>query len=295
MSKIIAVNVPDIGNFKDIPVIEVMVKAGDTVSAEQSLITLETDKATMDVPAPVAGVVKELKIKVGDKVSEGSVILMLEAASASSPSPLAGEGAGSTAAPSPQPSPIKGEGAKPAAPQSAPVAAPRTFEKGDIHAEVVVLGAGPGGYTAAFRAADLGKQVVLIEKHASLGGVCLNVGCIPSKALLHVAKVISEADEVSHHGVTFSKPKIDIDKVPYKKVGGYPGQWSTYLDKREKRQLGDVVGVEAALAHLEPQVLAAALGHIRHLLLDHEVLGLDAQQRLQERRRCGARPAGGTK
>ena len=208
MSKNIAVKIPDIGNFKDIPVIEILVKVGERVSAEQSLITLETDKATMDVPAPAAGVVKELKLKVGDMVSEGSVILMLEATedrglkieeSATPASAIAISSRAPTTAP-------------PASTQSS-IPAPRSSIKGDIHAEVVVLGAGPGGYTAAFRAADLGKQVVLIEKFASLGGVCLNVGCIPSKALLHVAKVITEAEEVSHQGVTFSKPKIDIDKI----------------------------------------------------------------------------------
>ena len=205
MSKNIAVKVPDIGNFKDIPVIEILVKVGERVSAEQSLITLETDKATMDVPAPAAGVVKELKLKVGDTVSEGSVILMLESEAAA---PAA------TAAATPVAAPAKVSPAPAAAPVAKAAVAPaQTFTKGDIHAEVVVLGAGPGGYTAAFRAADLGKQVVLIEKFASLGGVCLNVGCIPSKALLHVAKVITEAEEVSHHGVTFSKPKIDIDKI----------------------------------------------------------------------------------
>jgi dihydrolipoamide dehydrogenase len=207
MSQTIEVKVPDIGDFKDVAVIEVFVKAGDKVEAEQSLITLETDKAAMEVPCPAAGVVKALKVKVGDKISEGSVILTLES-SAAAVAPAKPAASAPAAAPikSTAPSPI------PATAQaSAP--APKTFTKGDIHAEVLVLGAGPGGYTAAFRAADLGKQVVLIEKYASLGGVCLNVGCIPSKALLHVAKVISEADEVAHHGVTFSKPKIDIDKI----------------------------------------------------------------------------------
>jgi dihydrolipoamide dehydrogenase len=207
MSKTIAVNVPDIGNFKDIPVIDILVKVGESVTAEQSLITLETDKATMDVPAPAAGVVKELKLKVGDTVSEGSVILMLEATEdRGARSEDRAKQAPAVAISNPIPT------AAPAPTQSS-LLAPRSSIKGDIHAEVVVLGAGPGGYTAAFRAADLGKQVVLIEKHASLGGVCLNVGCIPSKALLHVAKVITEAEEVSHHGVTFSKPKIDIDKI----------------------------------------------------------------------------------
>ncbi|NCN89869.1 MAG: FAD-dependent oxidoreductase, partial [Gallionella sp.] len=192
----IEIKVPDIGGFKGVAVIEIAAKAGDTVEKEQALITLETDKATMDVPSPAAGVVKEMKVKVGDKVSEGSVILLLES-SATAPAPVASQ-------PAPQ--------AAPAAPQAAPTAA-TNVAKGDIHAEVVVLGAGPGGYTAAFRAADLGKQVVLIEKYAALGGVCLNVGCIPSKALLHLAKVISEAEEVGHHGVTFTKPKIDIDAI----------------------------------------------------------------------------------
>jgi dihydrolipoamide dehydrogenase len=194
MSQTIEIKVPDIGGFKGVAVIEIAVKPGDTVEKEQTLITLETDKATMDVPSPAAGVVKELKVKVGDKVSEGSAILMLES-SAAAPAPAASTPAPQATAPAAAPTPAA------------------NVAKGDIHAEVVVLGAGPGGYTAAFRAADLGKQVVLIEKHATLGGVCLNVGCIPSKALLHVAKVINEAEEVSHHGVTFAKPKIDIDAI----------------------------------------------------------------------------------
>jgi dihydrolipoamide dehydrogenase len=203
MSQTIEIKVPDIGGFKDVAIIEIAIKAGDSVEAEQTLITLETDKATMDVPTPTAGVVKELKVKVGDKVSEGSVIVLLEASGA----------AATPAAPVMEAAPVAAA-APAAAPQvAAPVAPAADIPKGDIHAEVVVLGAGPGGYTAAFRAADLGKQVVLIEKHATLGGVCLNVGCIPSKALLHVAKVITEADEVSHHGVTFSKPEVDIDKI----------------------------------------------------------------------------------
>jgi dihydrolipoamide dehydrogenase len=197
MSNTMDVKVPDIGDFKDVSVIEVSVQAGDAVSAEQSLITLETDKAAMEVPCPAAGMVKSLAIKVGDKVSEGSLILTLETTASVAP---AAEPPADSVPP----------GAAPASPQTT---ASQSFTRGDIHAEVLVLGAGPGGYTAAFRAADLGKQVVLVEKYPRLGGVCLNVGCIPSKALLHVAKVITEADEVSHHGVTFSKPKIDIDKI----------------------------------------------------------------------------------
>jgi dihydrolipoamide dehydrogenase len=235
MKQTIAVNVPDLGDFKGVSVIEVQVKTGDAVAAEQALITLETDKATVDVPSPAAGVVKELKLGVGDKVSQGDLILMLEVESAA-------EGANASitqsapvaathSAPEEKPAPASDNasaaekgGTKEisSAPQNTPASpslpesvtsTPPVFEKGDFHAEVVVLGAGPGGYTAAFRAADLGKQVILIERHSKLGGVCLNVGCIPSKALLHVAKVITEADEVSHHGVTFGKPTIDIDKI----------------------------------------------------------------------------------
>jgi len=206
MSQTIEVKVPDIGDFKDVAVIEVFVKTGDKVEAEQSLITLETDKAAMEVPCPGAGVVKALKVKVGDKVSQGSVILTLEQDQGSRIEDRA-KPAASTPAPAAPSKPAVAP-----APQSS-ILNPQSFVKGDLHAEVLVLGAGPGGYTAAFRAADLGKQVVLIEKFASLGGVCLNVGCIPSKALLHVAKVITEAEEVSHHGVTFGKPKIDIDGI----------------------------------------------------------------------------------
>ncbi len=203
MSQTIEIKVPDIGNFKEVAVIEIGVKVGDTVEKEQALITLETDKATMDVPSPAAGIIKQLKIKVGDKVAEGSVILTLETSETAAPAAVASKPAQQAAAPV---APV-------IAPTTSPSPANASIKKGDIHAEVVVLGAGPGGYTAAFRASDLGKQVVLIEKEASLGGVCLNVGCIPSKALLHVAKVIDEAEEVSHHGVTFAKPKIDIDAI----------------------------------------------------------------------------------
>ena len=235
MKQTIAVNVPDIGDFKDVTVIEALVKIGETVTAEQSVITLETDKATVDVPSPVAGVVTELKIKIGDKVNQGDLILMLETESAAEgsipssvqPTPVASIAPFSEEKPTPasdkekkeermevgeSSSTPQGTSASSSTPEFAIPATP-SFEKGDLHAEVVVLGAGPGGYTAAFRAADLGKQVILIERHSKLGGVCLNVGCIPSKALLHVAKVITEADEISHHGVTFSKPTIDINKI----------------------------------------------------------------------------------
>ena len=263
---------PDIGDFKDIPVIEVLVKVGDSVTAEQSLITLETDKATMEVPAPVAGTVRELKVKVGDKVGEGSVILMLEsmandtaAVTPTTPSSLQGEGGGEgekskriSSPPSPQPSPTKGEGAK------------AVFPKGDIHAEVVVLGAGPGGYTAAFRAADLGKQVVLIERYPNLGGVCLNVGCIPSKALLHVARVITEADEVAHHGVTFTKPAIDIDKIRTWKesvIGKLTGGLGA-LSKQRKVQVVHGAGRFTSPNHLQIETTEG----IKTVSFDHAIV-----------------------
>ncbi len=218
---LIEVKVPDIGDFKDVPVIEILVKPGDRVEEEDSLVTLESEKATMDVPSPGAGVIKELKVNVDDKVSQDSVILVLDAAGSDSASPEPGspDGAGkeAAAAAAATSSQTASQTAKPASTggeqPAAPATAPAAGEKGDIHAQVVVLGSGPGGYTAAFRAADLGLQVVLIERYESLGGVCLNVGCIPSKALLHAARVISEAEEMSEFGIAFAKPKIEIDKL----------------------------------------------------------------------------------
>jgi dihydrolipoamide dehydrogenase len=188
------IQVPDIGDFKDVPVITILVAVGDTVAKEDPLLELESDKATLEVPSPATGKITAIRVNVGDRVSQGTVIIDLEGAAGDAPA----------AAPAAAPAP--------AAPTAiAPTGA--ATGKGDIHAEVVVLGSGPGGYTAAFRAADLGKSVVLIEKDDNLGGVCLNVGCIPSKALLHAAKVITEAEEMGEHGVTFAKPKVDIDKL----------------------------------------------------------------------------------
>ena len=186
--EIIEVKVPDIGDFSDVPVITVMVSPGDEVAAEDPLIELESDKATMEVPAPVAGKVGDIAVSVGDTVSEGSVILTMST----------------------------GQVAKPAAPPEAPAAPtsrPTAPVQGDIHAELLVLGSGPGGYTAAFRAADLGLQTVLVERDPTLGGVCLNVGCIPSKALLHAAKVITEAEEMAHFGISLGAPKLDLDAL----------------------------------------------------------------------------------
>ena len=213
----IEVKVPDIGDFKDVPVIEVFVKPGDAVKPEDPLVTLESDKATMDVPAPAAGTVKELRIKLGDKVSEGSVILTLEAATQS-----ASSAPKSASPPSPQPSPGGKAGSATGTPPTgsakagaaAPVAGAASYSgKADIDCEMIVIGAGPGGYSAAFRSADLGMKTVLIERYPTLGGVCLNVGCIPSKALLHIAAVMDEAAVLGEHGITYGAPKIELDKL----------------------------------------------------------------------------------
>ncbi|HVE51772.1 MAG TPA: dihydrolipoyl dehydrogenase [Ramlibacter sp.] len=219
------VRVPDIGDFESVSVIEVLVKAGDTVKVEQSLVTVESDKASMEIPSTHAGLVKDVKVKVGDKVAEGTVLLVVEAA-ASSSAPPPGEGrvgAPATAAPPPpppQPSPKGGgsEGPIPAGTYSGGV---------DHECDMLVLGAGPGGYSAAFRAADLGMKTVLVERYATLGGVCLNVGCIPSKALLHVAAVMDEVSHMDKLGISFGKPTIDRaklkahkDKVVGKLTGG---------------------------------------------------------------------------
>ncbi|MEN8166401.1 MAG: dihydrolipoyl dehydrogenase [Pseudomonadota bacterium] len=186
MSKTVEVTLPDIGDFEQVDVIEVLVKPGDSIEAEESIITLESDKATMEIPSPQAGTVKEVLVKAGDKISQGGPILQLE--------------------------PMPGEQREEPRFSTAPVS---EAVKGtaDMQTDVVVLGAGPGGYTAAFRAADLGKRVILVERYPALGGVCLNVGCIPSKALLHAADVINEAAEMEHLGISFGKPKVDLDKL----------------------------------------------------------------------------------
>ena len=201
----IDIKVPDIGDFKDVAVIELLVKPGDTIKAEQSLITVESDKASMEIPSSAAGVVKELKIKVGDTVNEGSVLLTLEvsgAAASAAPTPAAAAAPAKASAPAPAP----------AVAVAAPPAA--SYAGGaDIECDMLVLGAGPGGYSAAFRAADLGMKTVLVERYPTLGGVCLNVGCIPSKALLHVAAVMDEASHFADLGIEFAAPKIDLKKL----------------------------------------------------------------------------------
>jgi len=189
MSPALEVRVPDIGDFTDVPVIEILVAVGDQVAAEDPLVTLESEKATMDVPAPGAGVIRQLRVSLGDRVSEGSVLLTLESGAAVASGP------------------------EPAAPEAPKVLNEPPAAPGDRDAQVVVLGAGPGGYTAAFRAADLGLKTILIERHERLGGVCLNVGCIPSKALLHAARVLAETEEMAAHGISFGQPSLDLQKL----------------------------------------------------------------------------------
>jgi dihydrolipoamide dehydrogenase len=231
------VKVPDIGDFKDVDVIEVLVKPGDRVAREQSLISLESDKATMEIPSPAAGVVTSIVVKVGDKVSEGAPILVLE------------ETAEAPAAPPKQSTPAPPKPSTPA-PQPAPAAVvalqPGTFGGGaDYTCEVVVLGSGPGGYSTAFRAADLGLNTVLVERYATLGGVCLNVGCIPSKALLHVAAVMDEAAHFADIGVVFGKPSVDLDK----------------LRAHKDRVVGKLVGGVGSMAKSRKVTVVRGYGH----------------------------------
>jgi len=254
MANTIEIKIPDIGGHDNVPVIEVLVKAGDTVAKDQSLITLESDKATMEIPSTAAGVIKELKLKVGDEVAEGAVIAVLEivgAADTASPSPPRGEGrdegARSPGSSNEEASKSSQPPASSASPQSSsrgeeeakvPQAASSSGRAADIECKLVVLGSGPGGYTAAFRAADLGVDTVLVERYGSLGGVCLNVGCIPSKALLHAAAVIDEAAAMEVHGVSFGKPKIDIDKLrsfKNKVVGQLTGGLAAMSKQRKVR------------------------------------------------------------
>ena len=200
MSNLIEVLVPDIGDFDSVDIIEVLVNVGDSIEVDDSLVTVESDKASMDIPSSHAGVVKEIKVSLGDKIAQGNLLLMIEAAANAAAEPAKAE--------APKAEPAKdGHAAEPA-----PTTARPTGDN-DTDTQVVVLGSGPGGYTAAFRAADLGLKVVLIERYSTLGGVCLNVGCIPSKALLHMAKVITEAEETETHGLSFGKPNIDLDKL----------------------------------------------------------------------------------
>ncbi|AOB31012.1 dihydrolipoamide dehydrogenase [Bordetella sp. H567] len=216
MSNTVEIKVPDIGDFKEVEVIEVLVAAGDSIKAEQSLITVESDKASMEIPSSQGGVVKAVKVKVGDKVSMGTAILDLEPAEAGAAQAAPVQAAAAPAPDASAPAPAAEKSAPPPAAGAAAAVAPAaaTYSGGvDIECDMLVLGAGPGGYSAAFRAADLGLKTVLVERYSSLGGVCLNVGCIPSKALLHVAAVMEEAKALADHGISFGEPKIDLDKL----------------------------------------------------------------------------------
>jgi dihydrolipoamide dehydrogenase len=270
MASTIEIKVPDIGGHDNVPVIEVLVKVGDTVAKEQSLITLESDKATMEIPSSAAGVIKELKVKVGDEVSEGALIAVLEVAdgAAKAEAPKA-----AAAAPSPAPAA--------AAPAPAPAAAPAPKAAGasgrtpDIECKLVVLGSGPGGYTAAFRAADLDVDTVLIERYAALGGVCLNVGCIPSKALLHAAAVIDEAEAMAAHGVTFGAPKLDLDKLrdfKTKVVGKLTGGLASMAKQRKVRT---VQGVGTFVSPNEMEVQTAE--GTKLLRFEHAIIAAGSQ------------------
>jgi dihydrolipoamide dehydrogenase len=242
----VEVKVPNIGDFSEVEVIEVMVKVGDTIKVDQSLVTVESDKASMEIPSTHAGVVKELKVKVGDKVKEGSVLLLVEASGAAA-SPAAAAPAPAAAAAAAAPAPVPS-----ATPAVAPIGGSYSGAV-DVDCDMMVLGGGPGGYSAAFRAADLGLNTVIVERYETLGGVCLNVGCIPSKALLHVASVIDETAHMAKTGVTFAKPTIDIDEVRKYKEGVIKNMTGGLAGMAKARKTQVVVGVGQFLSanHIE--------------------------------------------
>ncbi len=269
MSNLVEVLVPDIGNFDSVDVIEVLVKVGDVIAKEDSLITVESDKASMDIPSAQAGVVKEIKVKVGDKVAKGSLMLLIEeSAGTAAPSVVAVAPKPATSVPSPQST----------TPSPQPLAvASQPLTSSDLHAEVVVLGSGPGGYTAAFRAADLGKKVVLIERYDTLGGVCLNVGCIPSKALLHTAKVITEAEETAHHGVSFSSPNIDLEQLRNWKANDVVGKLTGGLAAMAKQRNVTVVQGLGQFTGSHQIAVTAADGKITTVGFDNAIIAAGSQ------------------
>ncbi|MCC4633084.1 dihydrolipoyl dehydrogenase [Xanthomonas dyei] len=279
---VIEIKVPDIGDYSDVPVIEVLVAVGDSVAKDQGLVTLESDKATLEVPSSAAGVVKELKVKIGDTLSEGAVVLLLETeGEAAAPAPVKAEtkapapaAAPAAAAPGSKP-PVTPSHRAPAEP-AAPKPALASGKAADIDCKMVVLGAGPGGYTAAFRAADLGLDTVLIERYASLGGVCLNVGCIPSKALLHAAAVIDEVAHAGDFGVDFGQPKITLDKLrEYKEkvVGKLTGGLASMAKQRKVRT---VTGVASFVSPNELEIVGDD-GKSQLLRFEHCVIAAGSQ------------------
>ena len=265
----VEVKVPNIGDFKDVEIIELLVKPGDTIKVDQSLVTVESDKASMEIPSTNAGVVKEIKVKVGDKVNEGSLLLMVEesgagaapAAPSADTKPAAQIGAQAvapTAAAAPTDSYAPAHPAPAAMPSAAPAPGAASYSGPvDIECEMMVLGAGPGGYSAAFRAADLGMNTVLVEKYATLGGVCLNVGCIPSKALLHVAHIMDETAHMADLGVSFAKPDVDIDKLRAYKDGVIKKMTGGLNFMAKARKVNVVQGVGQFLSPNHIEVTAA--------------------------------------
>jgi dihydrolipoamide dehydrogenase len=237
---LVEVKVPDIGDFNDVDVIEVNIKPGDAIEKEQSLLTLESDKASMEVPSDIAGTVKEVKIKAGDKVSQGTVVAIVEASEAAVPAKPA--------------APVADSASAPKAAASAPQAG--SFSgAADIECDMLVLGAGPGGYSAAFRAADLGMKTVLVERYSTLGGVCLNVGCIPSKALLHTTLIMDEVKDLAAHGISFGKPELDLDKLRDFKAGVVKKLTGGLAGMAKARKVEVVTGVGAFVDphHMEVQ------------------------------------------
>ena len=243
MANLVEVKVPDIGDFKDVAVIELMVKPGETIAVDTGLMMVESDKASMEIPSTHAGVVKEIRVKVNDKVSEGSVILIVEASGAAAIAPAAPAAA---AAPSPA-----------AAPAAAIPNAAKYTGRADLECELLVLGAGPGGYSAAFRSADIGMKTVLVERYATLGGVCLNVGCIPSKALLHTASVMDEVKHLPDHGIKYGAPEIDIDKLRAFKDGVIKKLTGGLAGMAKARKVEVVTGVGSFLDPYHVEVVAA--------------------------------------
>ncbi|MCC3252658.1 dihydrolipoyl dehydrogenase [Xanthomonas campestris] len=280
---VIEIKVPDIGDYSDVPVIEVLVAVGDSVVKDQGLVTLESDKATLEVPSSAAGVVKELKVKIGDNLSEGAVVLLLETEGEAAAAPAAPKAETKAAAPAAAPA-VAAPGSKPPvtpshrapAEPAAPKPALASGKAADIECKMVVLGAGPGGYTAAFRAADLGLDTVLIERYASLGGVCLNVGCIPSKALLHAAAVIDEVAHAGDFGVDFGQPKITLDKLrEYKEkvVGKLTGGLASMAKQRKVRT---VTGVASFVSPNELEIVGDD-GKTQLLRFEHCIIAAGSQ------------------